>query len=113
MAAYFTESQPIGDSATLQRLAVEVGLHSDEVAAVLGGDAFALDVRSDEQRARDLGVNGVPLYLINEALKVAGAQPADAFLRSLQQAWDDPSARESGRSRGCVRCVDVPFRGRW
>jgi predicted DsbA family dithiol-disulfide isomerase len=59
-AAYFKESQPIGDLATLQRLAVEVGLDPDEVAAVLGGDAFALDVRSDEQRARDLGANGVP-----------------------------------------------------
>jgi predicted DsbA family dithiol-disulfide isomerase len=91
MAAYFTESQPIGDSATLQHLAVEVGLDPDEVAAVLGGDAFALDVRSDEQRARDLGANGVPLYLINEALMVTGAQPADALLRSLQQAWDAPS----------------------
>jgi predicted DsbA family dithiol-disulfide isomerase len=93
MAAYFTESQPIGDLATQQRLAVEAGLKPDEVAAVLGGDAFALDVRSDEQRARDLGANGVPLYLINEALMVAGAQPADALLRSLQQAWDSPSRR--------------------
>jgi predicted DsbA family dithiol-disulfide isomerase len=55
MAVYFTESQPIGDLATLQRLAVEVGLDPDEVAAVLGGDVFASDVRSDEQRARDLG----------------------------------------------------------
>jgi predicted DsbA family dithiol-disulfide isomerase len=93
MAAYFTESQPIGDSATLQRMAVEVGLHSDEVAAVLGGDAFALDVRSDEQRARDLRANGVPLYLVNEALMVVGAQPADALLHALQQAWDNPSGR--------------------
>jgi predicted DsbA family dithiol-disulfide isomerase len=77
--------------ATLQRLAVEVGLNPDEVAAVLAGDAFTSDVRSDEQRARDLGANGVPLYLINEALIVAGAQPADALLRLLQQAWDNPS----------------------
>jgi predicted DsbA family dithiol-disulfide isomerase len=93
MAAYFTESQPIGDSATLQRLAVEVGLRSDEVADVLGGYAFSLDVRSDEQRTRDLGANGVPLYLIDGALMVAGAQPADALLRALQQAWDNPSGR--------------------
>jgi predicted DsbA family dithiol-disulfide isomerase len=93
MAAYFTESQPICDAATPQRLAAEVGLHSDEVAALLGADAFALDVRSDEQRARDLGANGVPLYLINEARMVVGAQPADSLLHALQQAWDNPSGR--------------------
>lgn len=88
MAAYFTEGQPIGDLATLQRVAVEVGLDPNEAAAVLGGDAFAQEVRSDEQRARDLGVNGVPLYLIDHALRVVGAQLSDDLLYSLQQAWD-------------------------
>ena len=91
MAAYLTESQPIADLATPQRLAVEVGLDPDEVAAVLDGDAFALNVRPDEQRARNLGANGVPSYLINDALMVAGAQPADALWRSPQQAWDSRS----------------------
>ena len=88
MAAYFTERQPIGDLATLQRLAVEVGLDANEVAAVLAGDAFAQEVRSDEHRARDLGAYGVPLYLIDNALKVTGAQPSDDLLYSLQQAWN-------------------------
>ena len=88
MAAYFTERQAIGDLATLQRLAVEVGLDPNEVAAVLAGDAFGREVRSDERRARDLGADGVPLYLIDNALKVVGAQPSDDLLYSLQQAWD-------------------------
>jgi predicted DsbA family dithiol-disulfide isomerase len=88
MAAYFTEGLPIGDPATLQRLGEEVGLDPDEVAAVLAGEAFALDVRSDEQRAMDLGVHGVPFFLIDNALRVEGAQPSDVLLSSLQQAWD-------------------------
>ena len=37
-----------------------------------GGDAFSFDVRSDEQRTRDLGANGVPLYLIDDALMGGG-----------------------------------------
>jgi predicted DsbA family dithiol-disulfide isomerase len=88
MAAYFTDSQPIGEVGTLERLAVEIGLDADEVAAVLAGDAFADEVRSDEQRAREIGVNGVPFYLFDNALAVAGAEPSDVLLRGLTQAWD-------------------------
>jgi len=33
-------------------------------------------------------VNGVPFYLFDDALAVAGAEPSDVLLRGLTQAWD-------------------------
>jgi len=47
--AYLGDGEPIGDPATLVRLAGEVGLDTGEAAAVLAGDAYAREVRADEE----------------------------------------------------------------
>ena len=43
-----------------------------------------LAVREEEQRARMLGISGVPLYVINEAVAFSGAQPAETLLEALR-----------------------------
>jgi predicted DsbA family dithiol-disulfide isomerase len=86
-SAYFTEGAAIGDRSTLVGLGVEVGLDAEEVERMLDGDDFIADVRSDEARATALGAGGVPFFAIDERYGVAGAQPADALLDVLDQAW--------------------------
>lgn len=87
MKAYFTEGVAIGERAELTRLALDVGLDEAEVKAVLASDRFAADVRADEARARALGISGVPFFAIDERYGVSGAQPADALLDVLHQAY--------------------------
>ena len=87
--AYFTEGEPIGDPAALQRLATQAGLDSGLVAATLAGDEFADDVRADESRARALGVSGVPFFVVDEKYGVSGAQPVDMLLQVLEKAWSE------------------------
>lgn len=87
LLAYFTEGEPIGDPAALQRLATEVGLEADLVAQTLSSDAYADDVRADESRAAALGISGVPFFVFDEKYGVSGAQPADLLLEVLDKAW--------------------------
>ncbi|HEV3367794.1 MAG TPA: DsbA family oxidoreductase [Acidimicrobiales bacterium] len=87
LAAYFSEGQPVGDRSVLTKLAVDVGLDPTEVDSMLIGDDFAADVRDDESRAASMGVRGVPFFVIDEAIGVAGAQPADVLLEALEQGW--------------------------
>ncbi|HUP27980.1 MAG TPA: DsbA family oxidoreductase [Chloroflexia bacterium] len=87
MAAYFSEGVSVGDTEALVQLAAEIGLDSAEARTALGGDAFADDVRADEQRARTLGINGVPFFVIDEKYGVSGAQPAATFSEALELAW--------------------------
>ena len=96
MSAYFTEGAAIGDRSTLEGLAVEVGLDADEVERMLAGDDFTADVRSDEARAAALGAGGVPFFVIDERYGVSGAQPVDALLDVLEQAW---AAEREGAER--------------
>ena len=87
LRAYFTEGEAIGRPDVLERLAPEAGLDPDEVAEVLAGERFGEDVRADEQRARMLGINGVPFFAIDERYGISGAQPSDLILSALEQAW--------------------------
>lgn len=94
LRAYFTEGEPIGDPERLVALVTEAGLDTDEARAVLDGDAYAEAVREDEQIAHQIGIRGVPFFVIGRRFGVSGAQPADALLGALERAWDEsaPSA---------------------
>jgi predicted DsbA family dithiol-disulfide isomerase len=89
LRAYFTEGEAIGRPDVLARLATEAGLDPAEVADVLAGDGFAAEVRADEERARLLGINGVPFFAIDNRYGISGAQPADLILSALEQAWSE------------------------
>jgi predicted DsbA family dithiol-disulfide isomerase len=86
LRAYFTEAEPIGEPDTLARLAVEAGLDPAEVDETLATGRFAAEVREDERRARLLGINGVPFFVLDERLGVSGAQPTEVFVQALRQA---------------------------
>jgi predicted DsbA family dithiol-disulfide isomerase len=88
MTAYFSEREPIGDPATLERLAVEAGLPAEEVSELLAGDRFANAVRADEEAAVRLGIRGVPFFVLGRRYGVSGAQPADIMLQALRQTWE-------------------------
>jgi predicted DsbA family dithiol-disulfide isomerase len=89
MQAYFSEREAIGDPDTLQRLAVEAGLPAEEVREVLEGERYADAVRADERAATQIGVRGVPFFVLGRKYGVSGAQPAEVLLQALQQAWDE------------------------
>ena len=89
MSAYFSEREAIGDRDTLQRLAVGVGLPADEVREVLDGERYADAVRADERAATQIGIRGVPFFVLGRKYGVSGAQPSEVLLQALQQAWDE------------------------
>ena len=59
----------------------------DRVDDVLGGSAFAQAVRADEDAAEEMGVTGVPFFLIKGAWPVPGAQDTETMLILLRRAW--------------------------
>jgi predicted DsbA family dithiol-disulfide isomerase len=92
MRAYFTEGESVAEPETLVRLGIEVGLDPDRVREVVASDAYASDVRADEQRARAFGISGVPFFAIDERYGVSGAQTPDVLLGALRQAYEETDA---------------------
>ncbi len=92
LRAYMTEGQPIGDREILVVLAGEAGLDAAAARDVLDTDRYADHVRTDEALARELGISGVPFFVLGGQLGVSGAQPTDVLLGVLQKAWSDLTA---------------------
>lgn len=79
--------------AHLAELAVGAGLDGDEVRRVLADpDAYADAVRADEREAAELGVSGVPFFVLDRKYGVSGAQPVEILGQALTQAWDDQAS---------------------
>lgn len=89
MQAYFSESLAVGDRAALARLAPEFGIAESDALAMLESDDFSAEVRADEARAAELGISGVPFFVINKKIGISGAQAVDDFSQALQQAAAD------------------------
>jgi predicted DsbA family dithiol-disulfide isomerase len=87
--AYFTEQASIFDHSSLTGLAVEAGLDRDDVIRVLASQEYGDAVDTDEAMAAALGVNGVPLFVIDRRYGISGAQPPEVIAQVLDQAWAD------------------------
>ncbi len=87
--AYLTEGAVLGETETLVKLAVEVGIDAEGARAVLTSDTYANEVRADTQRARRLGIGGVPFFAIDEKYGISGAQPSEVIREALEQAWTE------------------------
>jgi predicted DsbA family dithiol-disulfide isomerase len=100
--AYLEEGALMSDHATLLRLAVDAGLDEREVADVLSSDQFAAEVRADEAQARELGIDGVPCFVLDERYAVSGAQPPQLLLSALHRVWSERGEREEQLAEGAV-----------
>jgi predicted DsbA family dithiol-disulfide isomerase len=89
--ATFTEGSPASDHSALRALATQVGLPAEEVDAVLASERYSDAVRADEAQARAYGISGVPFFVVDGRYGISGAQPADAILATLDQAWSEHS----------------------
>ncbi|WP_345080698.1 DsbA family oxidoreductase [Nemorincola caseinilytica] len=84
--AYFTEGQDMGDTVTLTALGKEIGLTETDVKEALTNDVYTHKIEQDIKEAEAIGVNGVPFFVFDRKYAVSGAQPADAFVRTLERA---------------------------
>jgi predicted DsbA family dithiol-disulfide isomerase len=94
--AHFTEQRSIFDHASLAALAGEAGLSPEGVREALAGDAAAGSVRLEEQTARDLGVTGVPFFVLDGRYVVSGAEPVELLAAALRRAWTERPAAGEG-----------------
>ncbi len=111
LASYFTESKLISDHDVLVEIAQSVGLEREETLAVLNdATKFANDVRIDEALAQQMGVTGVPFFVINQKYSISGAQPTETFKRALQQVWEEegnaPKLQDLSGGNVAAACTD-------
>jgi predicted DsbA family dithiol-disulfide isomerase len=85
--AHFTEGRLLSDRAVLRDVAAAAGVDGFLVEDVLQSDRYGSEVRADEAAAYELGVTGVPYFLIAGAWPIPGAQDTETLGIVLRRAW--------------------------
>jgi hypothetical protein len=57
-------------------------------------------VRRDEREAAELGIHGVPFFVVDRRYAVSGAQAPEVLLAMLDQAWSDAAGSNLGAATG-------------
>lgn len=83
--AYWQDGRDIGDLETLVQIAVEQGFDEQAARDELANDELRETVIGLENHAREVGVTGVPFFIIDSKLAVSGAQPPEVWEQVFQQ----------------------------
>ncbi len=87
--AYFTEGKNTADHPTLLQIGKDLGIPEQEITAVLNSNTYANDVEQDITEAQQIGVRGVPFFVLDRKYAVSGAQESDTFLGALSKAYEE------------------------
>ena len=95
---YFVDGQDIGDWEVLLDVADQAGMERDVVAQLLSGDADRDALKAEEAQAREMGVTGVPCFIINGRHVIQGAQGAETWERIITELTSALAERAEGEA---------------
>ena len=88
-AAYYTHGKDVGDTEVLVQIGESAGLNVDEILNMLQSNEYLREVRIDQLRGEQLGIDGVPFFVFNNKYAVSGAQSAEVFTNVLEKVWEE------------------------
>ena len=92
---YFQEGADIGGAEVLVEVAAEAGMDADLVRELLAKDADVALVKAEEISARQMGIGGVPFFIVESKYAISGAQDPGVFLQVFDLAVQGASETDS------------------
>ena len=83
--AVYAEGKDPSNWDVLRSAAEEVDLNADEMQSLVESENYKEGVAEQVQWAYQIGVSGVPTYVINDRYALVGAQPYEVFKKALAQ----------------------------
>jgi predicted DsbA family dithiol-disulfide isomerase len=81
----YADGQDPSQWAVLRSAAEEIGLDADEMQQEVESERYMTTVADEVRWAYQIGVTGVPTYVINDRYAIVGAQPYEVFKGALEQ----------------------------
>jgi predicted DsbA family dithiol-disulfide isomerase len=106
MKAYFSEGMNLADKDVLLKLAKELNLDEKEVKEVLDTDVFGDEVKAQMSESREVGVQGVPFFVLDRKYAISGAQPEEYFSNALEILWNEQEKIQTLDSKSGQVCND-------
>lgn len=88
--AYFQEARDIGAHEVLADVADSMGMDAALVLKLLASDSDRADIQQRDSHSREMGVSSVPTFIVANQHAVPGAQPADLWLKVIDELLQSP-----------------------
>ena len=88
-SAYFLRGLDIGDRSTLLEIGEDVGLETDLIDRYLSSTEDIEAVRNEDMHARQIGIEGVPCFIVNGRYALSGAQEPEAFFSLFDMVQEE------------------------
>lgn len=80
---YYGEGKDIGRWQVLRAAAQETGLSPDEMQQEVETGKYTEAVGAQIAAAQEIGITGVPTYIVDEKYAIVGVQPYEVFQRAI------------------------------
>lgn len=86
--AYFSDGVDLSKDENLMDIAVHIGLDKNNVNLVLNDSHTSQLIGEREGELQQLGIRGVPFYIINNQYGISGAQTSETFVKAFKEIQD-------------------------
>jgi predicted DsbA family dithiol-disulfide isomerase len=95
MELYFTEGADLTDREVLVKAAADCGMDPDVTRDLLASDRDVDRVSGEAQEAKEMGIDGVPCFIMGGVLAVSGAQDPSYLAGAMEQAVNELAKRKA------------------
>jgi predicted DsbA family dithiol-disulfide isomerase len=81
--AYWNEGLDISDRAVLAKCAGETGINAAQIAELLDSEQDVKEVKAEIQHASNIGVTGVPTFILGQSYALVGAQSPEVLADAI------------------------------
>ncbi len=102
--AYFSHGKDLKSPKILAELFASYGWDEAKIENILANDDLGYAVRQEINHFQQMGVSGVPFFIINNKYGISGAQPAEVFVQALTQVREEALEAVTGEVCGPEGC---------
>ncbi len=101
MQAYFLDRKDLSEPDTIAEVMAPLGWTHDQTREVLASDRAAAEVRAAMQGYQQMGVRGVPFFILQDKYGLSGAQPPEVFVSAIRQVAEEMGLAPAPTGQAC------------
>lgn len=90
--AYWSEGQDVSDREVLARCADDVGINAGQIRELLDSGQDVEETRAEIQHATNIGVTGVPTFILAQSYALVGAQSPEVLADAIGRVAEEMAA---------------------
>lgn len=87
--AHFEEGKDVNDEKVLYATGAAIGLTEEEIKEALTEEKYQEALYNDIEESQQIGVRGVPFFVLDRKYGISGAQPVEAFTQTIEKAFEE------------------------